>query len=74
MGRYILGRVAGLVFVLFAVSVIAFLLMHAVPGVRSHRMKRVACQKHCAWPKTPSTFGPAPLHSVCEVHGQRAAG
>lgn len=32
MGRYILGRVAGLVFVLFAVSVIAFLLMHAVPG------------------------------------------
>jgi peptide/nickel transport system permease protein len=32
MGRYILGRVAGLVFVLFAVSVIAFFLMHAVPG------------------------------------------
>jgi ABC-type dipeptide/oligopeptide/nickel transport system permease component len=32
MGRYILGRVAGLVFVLFAVSLIAFLLMHAVPG------------------------------------------
>ncbi|CAN5849952.1 ABC transporter permease [soil metagenome] len=32
MGRYILGRLAGLVFVLFAVSVIAFLLMHAVPG------------------------------------------
>jgi ABC-type dipeptide/oligopeptide/nickel transport system permease component len=32
MGRYILGRIAGLVFVLFAVSVIAFLLMHAVPG------------------------------------------
>ncbi len=32
MGRYILGRVAGLVFVLIAVSIIAFLLMHAVPG------------------------------------------
>jgi peptide/nickel transport system permease protein len=32
MGRFILGRVAGLVFVLFAVSIIAFLLMHAVPG------------------------------------------
>lgn len=32
MGRYVLGRIAGLLFVLFAVSVIAFLLMHAVPG------------------------------------------
>lgn len=32
MGRYILGRLAGLVFVLIAVSIIAFLLMHAVPG------------------------------------------
>lgn len=32
MGRYILGRLAGLLFVLFAVSVIAFFLMHAVPG------------------------------------------
>ncbi|MEJ7900207.1 MAG: ABC transporter permease [Thermomicrobiales bacterium] len=32
MGRYIAGRIAGLVFVLFAVSVIAFLLMHSVPG------------------------------------------
>lgn len=32
MARYILGRIAGLVFVLIAVSVIAFLLMHAVPG------------------------------------------
>jgi ABC-type dipeptide/oligopeptide/nickel transport system permease component len=32
MGRYILGRLLGLVFVLFVVSVIAFLLMHAVPG------------------------------------------
>lgn len=32
MGRYILGRLAGLIFVLFAVSIIAFLLMHAVPG------------------------------------------
>jgi len=32
MGRYIAGRLAGLIFVLFAVSVIAFLLMHSVPG------------------------------------------
>jgi peptide/nickel transport system permease protein len=32
MGRYIAGRIAGLVFVLFVVSVIAFLLMHSVPG------------------------------------------
>jgi ABC-type dipeptide/oligopeptide/nickel transport system permease component len=32
VGRYILGRLFGLIFVLFAVSVIAFLLMHAVPG------------------------------------------
>lgn len=32
MGRYILGRLVSLVFVLFAVSLIAFLLMHAVPG------------------------------------------
>jgi ABC-type dipeptide/oligopeptide/nickel transport system permease component len=32
MGRYILGRLISLVFVLFAVSLIAFLLMHAVPG------------------------------------------
>lgn len=32
MGRYIAGRLLGLVFVVFAVSVIAFLLMHAVPG------------------------------------------
>ena len=32
MGRYILGRLFSLVFVLFAVSLIAFLLMHAVPG------------------------------------------
>ena len=32
MGRYLLGRVAGLVFVLFAVSIIVFLLMHSVPG------------------------------------------
>jgi peptide/nickel transport system permease protein len=30
--RYILGRIAGLVFVIFAVSLITFLLMHAVPG------------------------------------------
>jgi peptide/nickel transport system permease protein len=32
VGRYILGRILSLVFVLFAVSLIAFLLMHAVPG------------------------------------------
>jgi len=32
MARYLLGRVAGLIFVLFAVSVIAFSLMQAVPG------------------------------------------
>ena len=32
MGQYIVGRLLGLVFVLFVVSVIAFLLMHAVPG------------------------------------------
>lgn len=32
MGQYILSRLLGLVFVLFVVSVIAFLLMHAVPG------------------------------------------
>ncbi len=32
MGRYIAGRLLSLVFVLFAVSIIAFLLMHAVPG------------------------------------------
>lgn len=32
MARYVLGRLASLLFVLFAVSVVAFLLMHAVPG------------------------------------------
>ncbi len=32
MARYLLARLASLVFVLFAVSVIAFLLMHSVPG------------------------------------------
>ncbi|CAN5730278.1 ABC transporter permease [soil metagenome] len=32
MGRYILGRVVSLIFVLFMVSFIAFFLMHAVPG------------------------------------------
>lgn len=32
MARYILGRLISLVFVLFVVSLIAFLLMHAVPG------------------------------------------
>ncbi len=32
VARYIAGRIAGLLFVLFAVSIIAFLLMHSVPG------------------------------------------
>ncbi|MGI8475661.1 MAG: ABC transporter permease [Thermomicrobiales bacterium] len=32
MGRYIAGRLLSLIFVLFVVSAIAFLLMHAVPG------------------------------------------
>ena len=32
MTRYILGRLAGLVFVFFAVSIITFLIMHSVPG------------------------------------------
>lgn len=32
MGRYILGRIVSLAFVLIVVSLIAFLLMHAVPG------------------------------------------
>lgn len=32
MGRYILGRIASLFFVLIVVSLITFLLMHAVPG------------------------------------------
>src|SRR5450759_3012389 len=32
MGRYVAGRFAGLVFALVLVSIITFLLMHAVPG------------------------------------------
>lgn len=32
MARYVLGRLFSLVFVLFVVSLVAFLLMHAVPG------------------------------------------
>jgi peptide/nickel transport system permease protein len=32
MARYLIARLASLVFVLFAVSVISFLLMHSVPG------------------------------------------
>jgi ABC-type dipeptide/oligopeptide/nickel transport system permease component len=32
MGRYLVGRLAGVVVVLFIVSVIVFLLMHAIPG------------------------------------------
>jgi len=32
VARYLLQRLAGLIFVLFAISVITFTLMHAVPG------------------------------------------
>jgi ABC-type dipeptide/oligopeptide/nickel transport system permease component len=32
MGRYLLGRLAGVVIVLLIVSVVVFLLMHAIPG------------------------------------------
>src|SRR3954454_8709345 len=32
MGRYVFARLISLIFVLFPVSLIAFLLMHAVPG------------------------------------------
>lgn len=32
MGQYILGRIGGLMFALFVVSIITFALMHAVPG------------------------------------------
>ena len=32
MLRYLLGRLLGIAFVIFAVSVIIFLLMHALPG------------------------------------------
>ena len=32
MTRYILGRIASLIFILVAVSIITFSLMHAVPG------------------------------------------
>ena len=32
MARYILGRLVGLVIVFLMVSVLAFLLMHSVPG------------------------------------------
>src|SRR5579884_1500283 len=32
MARYLLQRLAGLIFVLFAISVITFTLMHQVPG------------------------------------------
>jgi peptide/nickel transport system permease protein len=32
MGRYLIGRAFGMLFVLFCVSVIAFMLMHSVPG------------------------------------------
>ena len=32
MGRYLVGRLAGIVIVLFIVSVVVFLLMHAIPG------------------------------------------
>ena len=32
MARYLLQRLAGLIFVLFAISAITFTLMHSVPG------------------------------------------
>ena len=32
MGRYILIRLAGVIFVVWAVSLITFVLMHSVPG------------------------------------------
>src|SRR5690349_17433659 len=32
MARYLLGRIIGLIVVLFIVSILAFLLMHSVPG------------------------------------------
>ena len=32
MARYIIGRIFGLIFVLFAVSLITFLLTRAIPG------------------------------------------
>jgi ABC-type dipeptide/oligopeptide/nickel transport system permease component len=32
MGRYLVGRLAGIVVVLFIVSIVVFLLMHAIPG------------------------------------------
>jgi len=48
MGRYLLARLASLVFILIAVSLIAFLLMHAVPGgpfdVRERRLPEATQQ------------------------------
>jgi peptide/nickel transport system permease protein len=48
MGRYLLARLLSLLFVLFAVSLIAFLLMHAVPGgpfdVRERRLPEATQQ------------------------------
>ena len=32
MARYLLGRLAGIIVVLLIVSVVIFLLMHAIPG------------------------------------------
>ena len=32
MGRYVLGRLSGLVGVLFAVSLLTFVMMHSIPG------------------------------------------
>jgi peptide/nickel transport system permease protein len=48
MGRYLLARLASLIFILIAVSLIAFLLMHAVPGgpfdVRERRLPEATQQ------------------------------
>ncbi|HEX5502999.1 MAG TPA: ABC transporter permease [Thermomicrobiales bacterium] len=48
MARYLLARLASLIFILFAVSLIAFLLMHAVPGgpfdIRERRLPEATRQ------------------------------
>ena len=48
MGRYLLARLLSLLFVLFAVSLIAFLLMHSVPGgpfdIRERRLPEATHQ------------------------------
>ena len=51
MARYLIARFISLVFVLFIVSMIAFLLMHAVPVARS-TSKNGAYPKRPGWPST----------------------